>query len=69
MGLLDQAVELEADEFGTDKALEDPEDFTVKEAKRALRKIEMIEESERALLRKLRMLREQKAKTIRNFKK
>lgn len=62
-------VELEADEFGTDKALEDPEDFTVKEAKRRLQQIVMMERDEKALLRKLKQLREAKSRAVRRLKK
>ena len=62
-------IELEADEFGTDKALEDPEDFTVKEAKRCLQQITVMERDEKELLRKLKQIREAKSRAVRRLKK
>lgn len=69
LGLLDDAITLDPEDFGTDKALEAPKDFTVKEAKRTIEQIELIESNERALLQKLRDLREQKTKMVKKLRK
>ena len=69
MGFLDQAITLEPDEFGTDKALEDPQDFTMDETLRKVREIQVIESAERDLIKKLRTLREQKSRAVKRLRK
>lgn len=59
--------EVEADEYAD--TLEAHEDFTVNEARRRLRQIELMERDERALLRKLRQLREAKNAAVKRLKK
>lgn len=64
---LKPAVEVEADEYHD--TLEAHEDHTVHEARKNLRRIEMMERDEKTLIRKLRQLREAKSKAIRRLKK
>lgn len=60
-------VEVEADEYAD--TLEAHEDFTVSEAKKAIRRIEMMERDEKALVKKLRQIREAKSRAVRSLRK
>ena len=59
--------EVEADEYAD--TLEKHEDFTVSEARRQMRRIEMMESDEKALVRELKQLREAKTRALRRFRK
>lgn len=57
------------DADGYADTLEKHEDYTVNEARRQMRRIEMMERDEKLLLRKLKQLREAKSRAIRRFTK
>jgi hypothetical protein len=65
--LVKDPVEVEADEYAD--TLESHEDFTVSEAKNMIRRIEMMERDEKALVRKLRQIREAKSRAVRKLRK
>jgi hypothetical protein len=65
--LVKDPVEVDADEYAD--TLEAHEDFTVKEAKRVIRQVELMEKDEKALVRKLRQIRESKKKVLNRLKK
>lgn len=67
MGFLEEPVEVDADEYSD--TLESHEDHTVKETKRHLHQIEMMEKDEKILLRKLKQLREAKIRAINRLRK
>ena len=67
LGFLDKPEVVEPDGFAD--TLEKHEDFTVSEVRRNVKKLEMMEQAERELLRKLKEIRESKSSVARKLKK